>query len=262
MFQSNLQAVEFAPLVFAGAVFIFTGLGWYFGHFRLNRNSQGAVIVRDPLVTAIFGLTALVLGFTFSGSASRNSTQMDLMRTQAQALYKVYGSLKYLTPSDQVVIKKSLDNLLDLRLSAFKDIKNISDVDTQAAKIMAATREIQEQVTLATPNASAKNQALINELLLPQVRDLSSTFAASNINMKSHPPTLLMRFLFGLLCVTAFLIGYTMAVKKENDWLLAAFYTTTIGITLYVILSLEFPNLLMPYEEIMRDLLLLKEIVR
>ena len=71
-----------------------------------------------------------------------------------------------------------------------------------------------------------------------------------------------MRFLFGLLCATAFLIGYTMAVKNENDWLMAIFYTATIGIALYVILSLEFPNLLMPYEEITRDLLMLKEAVK
>ena len=262
MFQSNLQAVEFAPLVFAGAVFIFTTFGWLFGHYRLRKHPEGAVAVRDPLVAAIFALTALVLGFTFSGSASRNSAQMDLMRTQAQVLAKVYGSLKYLAPSDQVVIKKSLDNLLELRISAFKDIKNISDIDKQAGKIMAATREIQEQVTLAVPNAPVKNQALIGELLIPQVRDLTSTFLAGNISVRSHPPTLLMRFLFGLLCVTAFLIGYTMAVKNENDWLLAILYTTTIGVSLYVILSLEFPNLLMPYEEITRDLLMLKEAVK
>ena len=262
MFQSNLQAVAFAPLIFAVAIFIFTAFGWCFGYFRVRRYSEGAVVVRDPLVAAIFALTALVLGFTFSGSASRNSTQMDLMRTQAQAFTKVYGSLKYLAPSDQVAIKKSLDNLLDLRLSAFKDIKSISDIDEQAGKILVATREIQEQVILAAPNAPAKNKALIGELLVPQVRELTSTFLVGNIGVRSHPPILLMRFLFGLLCATAFLIGYTMAVKKENDWLSAAFYTVTIGISLYVILSLEFPNLLMPYDEITRDLLILKEAVK
>jgi len=68
-----------------------------------------------------------------------------------------------------------------------------------------------------------------------------------------------MRFLFFLLCIGAFLIGYTMAVKNENDWLLAGLYIALIGLSLYVILSLEMPNILMPYEEINRELLLLKE---
>jgi hypothetical protein len=50
-----------------------------------------------------------------------------------------------------------------------------------------------------------------------------------------------------------------MAVKNENDWLLAGLYIALIGLSLYVILSLEMPNILMPYEEINRELLLLKE---
>lgn len=262
IFESNLRAIEFAPLFFAGAVLLFTAIGWFFGNFRVKRHKEGNVVVRDPLVAAIFGLTALVLGFTFSGSASRNSAQMDLTRTQAQVVYKVYGSLKYLAPSDQVVVKKSLDELLDLRLSSFQNIKGMSDLDAQAAKIMAATRKIQEEVAVATPHATPKNQALIAELLAPQVRDMTAAFSAGMINVKSHPPTLLMRFLFALLCITAFLIGYTMAVKKENDWLLAALYTASIGASLYVILTLEFPNLLMPFEEINRDFLLLKEVVK
>lgn len=260
--ESNLNLVRFAPLIFAGTVFLFTAIGWLFGHYRLRAHKDEHVIVRDPLVAAIFGLTALVLGFTFSGSASRYTAQLDGNRIQAQALRKVYDSLKYLAPSDQIEVKKSLDELLDIRLSAFKNTKGLSDISVQSQKIMEGARKIQEQVTLAAANTIPKNQALINELLIPQVRDLSSSIASGVISIKSHPPTLLMRFLFGLLCVTAFLIGYTMAVKNESDWLLATLYTVIIGVALYVILSLELPNLLMPYEEVNRDFLMLKDAVK
>lgn len=260
--ESNLYVVHYAPLAFTGAVFLFTAIGWFFGHYRLKTKREEGVTVRDPLVAAIFGLTALVLGFTFSGSASRYSAQMDGLRVQAQLLSKVYGSLKYLAPDDQISIKKSLDELLDMRLSAFKDSKGMADVDAQAQKILEGTRKLQEQVAVATPNATSKNQVLISELLVPQVRALSASISSGIISSKSHPPTLLMRFLFGLLCITAFLIGYTMAVKSESDWLLATLYTIIIGIALYVILSLELPNLLMPYDEVNRDFLLLKDAVK
>jgi hypothetical protein len=262
IFESNLHAIVFAPLLFVVAILVFTVLGWYFGHYRLNKQSEGGIAVRDPLVAAIFGLSALVLGFAFSGSASRNSMQMGEIRTQAQVLYKVYGSLQYLAPSDQLTVKKSLDNLLDTRLAAYQNIKGMADIDLEAEKILAVTRKIQEQVILAIPNAPARNQALIAELLSPQVKELSTIFAAGIINMKSHPSTLVMRFLFGLLCVAAFLIGYTMAVKRESDWLLAILYTALIGVALYVILSLELPNLFMPYEELNRDFLVLKDKVK
>jgi len=261
-FESNLHVVHYAPLLFAGAILLFTAIGWYFGKFRIKANKDESITVRDPLVAAIFGLTALVLGFTFSGAADRYAAHMDVIRTQAQTLQKVYGSLQYLDPSDQSEVKKSLDNLLDIRLSAFKNMKDLLDIEVQEQNIMQAIRRLHEQVTLATANATPKNQILINELLIPQVRDLSSSLSAGMINTKSNPPALLMRFLFALLCVTAFLIGYTMAVKKESDWLLAILYTVIIGVSLYVIISLELPNLLMPYEEVNRDFLALKNVVK
>jgi|GEM_PF-3224917 len=59
---------------------------------------------------------------------------------------------------------------------------------------------------------------------MPQVKNLSTVFAAGIINTKSAPLALLMRYLYELLCVGAFLIGCTMALKNESDWLLASLY--------------------------------------
>lgn len=262
LFQSNLRAVEFVPLLLTIAIFIFTAFGWYFGKFRIRKYSGGEVIVRDSLVAAIFGLSALVLGFTFSGSASRYFDRMDGIRLEAQSLKQVYESIKYLAPSDQAKIKTLLNELLDLRLSAYKHIQSMSDVDNEANKIMASTREIEEEVRRASVNTPFENKGLVNDLLIPQVGNLSSASAAGIIKSKSHPPRLLMKFLFTMLCIGAFLIGYTMAVKKEHDWLLATLYILLIGISLYVILSLEVPNLLMSYDEINRDFLVLKEAIK
>ena len=261
-FDSNLHIAEYVPFGLIIAIFIFTGIGWSIGLYRLKKYGESGAVIRDSLAAAIFGLTALVLGFTFSGSASRYVERMDAIRVQAQTLQDVYSSLKYLSPSDQVVVKKSLDDLLDMRLSAYKNLKNMSDIDAGAAKITAAMRKIQEDVTQATLNVSSENKAFVTALLTPQVSNLATVYAAGIIDTKSHPPALLLRFLFALLCIGAFLIGYTMVLKNETDWLLATLYTLLIGISIYVILSLELPNLLMPYEEINRDLLLLKDAVK
>ena len=187
---------------------------------------------------------------------------MDAIRVQAQTLQEVYGSLKYLSKNDQVVVKKSLDNLLDVRLVAYQNLKTMSDIDSGATKIMAATRKVQEDVSRASLNMSSENKIFVAGILAPQVSNLSTVFAAGVIDTKSHPPSLLLKFLFALLCIGAFLIGYTMVLKKETDWLLAFLYTLLIGISIYVILSLELPNLLMSYEEVNRDLLLLKDAVK
>jgi len=261
-FESNLHIAQYVPFGLIIAIIIFTAIGWSIGLYRLRKYGQSGAVIRDSLATAIFGLSALVLGFTFSGSASRYVDRMDAIRVQAQALQEVYGSLKYLSGNDQVVVKKSLDDLLDVRLAAYQNIKTMSDIDSGAAKIMAATRKIQENITQATLNISSEKKAFVTGLLTPQVSNLAAVLAAGVIDTKSHPPSLLLKFLFALLCIGAFLIGYTMVLKKETDWLLAFLYTILIGTSIYVILSLELPNLLMPYEEVNRDLLLLKDAVK
>ena len=261
LFESNFRVIAYVPYLFAGSIFIFATIGWYFGRYRLKLHGGSGIAVRDSLAAAIFGLSALVLGFTFSTAANRYSIRVDSIRAQAQILGDVYGSLKYLAPSDQVELKQSLNDLLNLRLTVYKDASSRLDIDRSAEKISAATRKIYEQATQAVRNAPVSSQALANEILLPQVRSLSTVFADGLVNTKSHPPSLLMRFLYALLCVGAFLIGYTMAVKNESDWLLASLYIILVGFSLYVILSLELPNILMPYEEINREFLMLKESV-
>ncbi|MBU3555177.1 hypothetical protein [Polynucleobacter sp. UB-Piko-W3] len=261
-FESNLHIAQYVPFGLIIAIIIFTAIGWSVGLYRLKKYGESGAVIRDSLAAAIFGLSALVLGFTFSGSASRYVDRMDAIRVQAQTLQQVYGSLKYLNKNDQVVVKKSLDDLLDARLTAYKNLIAMSDIDAGGAKIMAATRKIQEDVTQATLNTSSENKAFATGLLTSQVSNLATAFAAGVIDTKSHPPSLLLKFLFALLCIGAFLIGYTMVLKNETDWLLASLYTLLIGISIYVILSLELPNLLMPYEEVNRDLLMLKDAVR
>ena len=262
LINSNLQLVSLVPLALTFSIFISTAAGWYFGRFRIKRHGNHSIVVRDFLVTAIFGLSALVLGLTFSGSTSRYISRMDMNRVQAQTLQEIYGSLKYLSPADQVEIKNSLNQLLELRLTTYKNINNISDLEIGSKKLIDSTRKIQEQVTEAVSRTSPNNKLLAQEVLVPQVRSLSSSFFTGIINAKSHPPELLMRFLFTLVCIGSFLIGYTMVVKNEIDWLLATLYTVLVGFSLYVILAMEAPNLLMPYEVMNQDFLLLQETMK
>jgi hypothetical protein len=85
----------------------------------------------------------------------------------------------------------------------------------------------------------------------------SHTTFIGAIKIKTQPPPLMIRFLYALICVASLLIGYTVAAKGQNDWFLAAIYLLMVGYGLYFILSLEYPNLLMPFEQINEAFLLL-----
>mgnify|MGYP000199182874 FL=1 len=179
------------------------------------------------------------------------------MRTQANAIRDVYQSINYLQPQDQSNIKKQLINLIHLRLAAYQNLQSMNDIDVGSEKLSVQLRKITENVIEASSNASPANKQMVGEILMPQMRNLVAVFNVGVVKTKSHPPLLVLRFLYVLLCMGALLIGYTMAVKNENDWFLAVTYVVLMGFGLYVILSLEFPNLLMSYEEFNKDLLIL-----
>lgn len=258
LYGLSLDLVRLAPAFFALSISLFMGAGWLFGHYRIKKLGEDGVAVRDSLVAAIFGLSALVLGFTFSSASNHYDSRIETIRMQASSIKDLYASTKYLQPADQIAIKKSLIDLLDLRLTAYENIETISDIDRGGDRVTTMVKKINEEVIRAALNAPANNKPMIIEILLPQMRNLATIFNVGTIKTKSHPPILLMRFLYILLCMGALLIGYTMAIKRETDWFLAVIYVLLMGLGLHVILSLEYPNLLMPYGEFNRDMLLLK----
>lgn len=260
LYGLRLELIQYAPAFFGVSIALFMGLGWLFGRYRIKRQ-EGSIAVRDSLVAAIFGLSALVLGFTFSSASSHYDNRIETVRAQAGSIKNVYGSTKYLQLSDRETIKKLLLDLLDVRLNAYENIEAMSDIDSASNKISTLVEKIHEQVIDSSFRVSPQNAPMVSQILMPQMNNLVTVFNVGALKTKSHPPTLLMRFLYILLCIGAVLIGYTMAVKDESDWFLAVVYVLIMGYGLHVILSLEYPNLLMPYGEFNRDLLLLKNVL-
>ena len=250
---NHLNIVRFAPLIFLTSILIFLGIGWLYGKYRLRTSDK--VIVRDSLATAIFGLSALVLGFTFSNSHDHFDARVSLMRAQADAVYQVYQSSKYLSPTDENVVRESLKEILNTRLSIFENVDSFKVLNENLDDISTKLNKLNELVILSISRAPASTRELADKIMRPQQDHLMDVFKAGILNVKHHPPAILERFLFTLLSVGALLSGYAMAVQKEEDWFLTTIYLTLMGLTLYVIFALEFPNELFPYEAFNADLL-------
>ena len=248
---------QLAPLYFVFSILIFIGIGWVIGRYRL-RKQDGVVLIRDSLATAIFALSALVLGFAFSTATSNYYGRIDANRAQASAIKEVYMSLKYLTVTDQLDIKKTLKELLDFRVDLVHRTITYEQLNINTEQLLALIRKINEDTVIASQRAAPENRPLVDQILNPAVAHLATVFNEGLLKMKSHPPRLLMQFLFMLLSIGGLLIGYTMAVKKEHDWFLAILYVALIGACLHVILSFEYANILMSHQLVDDDLLRLK----
>jgi hypothetical protein len=224
-----------------------------FGKYRLRKSDK--VIVRDSLASAIFGLSALVLGFTFSGANEHFDKRISLIRAQADAITQVYQSSKYLNPRDQIEVHNSLKEILADRLAMFQEVNTFDALNANTTRLGDKLNEFNELMMLSIPRAPIGNRELADKILRPQADNLMEVLRDGMLNARRHHPVILERFLFALLSIGALLSGYAMAVKNEEDWFLTFIYLGLMGFALYVIFALEFPNELFPYETFNADLL-------
>jgi hypothetical protein len=257
---NNLNLVKFTPYIFLVSIVIFLGIGWLYGKYRLK--TSGDVIIRDALATAIFGLSALVLGFTFSGANEHFDKRVELMRSQADSIRQVYQSSRYLNTTDQLAVRKSLQAITADRLVMYQDIKTIADLNTNLDRLTAQANQLNELIITSIPRAPANSRELAEKVLRPQQDQLMDSITAGALNARHHPPPIIDRFLFVLLSLGALLSGYAMAVQKEEDWFLTILYLAVMGFALYVIFALEYPNQIFDYEIFNADLLRTQKLIQ
>lgn len=254
----KLGLIQFTYIFVGVSVLLFMVAGWLFGTYHLKKRAK-PLAIQNGLVGAIFGLSALVLGFTFSSATSSFSARIDGNRAEASAVKALYKSAKYLEPADQLHLEKSLRQLLDYRVNAYVNLRSAAEVDTITDKITSFIIKINEDTVTAAQKTTATNRLLVDQILRPQLATLTSVFTAGTIKVTSHPPNLILKFLFILLIIGGILTGYSMAIKNETNWILSVLYALIISFTFHVIISLEYPNIFMLPEEFNRDLLKVRD---
>lgn len=190
-------------------------IGWLYGRYRTRATNH--IIVRDSLATAIFGLSALVLGFTFSNATDRYDKRMSLTRDQAYTLKQIYQSSHYLRTEDRIMVQNALKKILELRIFKYENIKKMDDLDAHNNALTQSLNALNEEANRAISRASANTRDLAENILKPQLAHLLDVFQEGILNGKHHPPAIIDRFLFVLLSIGALLSGYSMAIKKEED---------------------------------------------
>ena len=254
---NHLSIVKYVPIIFFSSILTFLLIGWLYGRYRTRTTEH--VIVRDSLATAIFGLSALVLGFTFSNAAEHFDTRMSVIRDQANSVKQVYQSSNYLNPKDRSIVQNTLRQMITLRVSVYENIQTFDDLDGKTDAMGKLLNELNEEVNIAIPRAPASTKGLADTVLRPQLTHLLDIFQTGILSAKHHPPVIIERFLFILLSIGALLSGYSMAIKKEEDWFLTVLYLGLMGFALYVIFSLEFPHQLQDPQFINADFLRLQQ---
>ncbi|MDP2282586.1 MAG: DUF4239 domain-containing protein [Pseudohongiella sp.] len=234
-----LTDLGFSLGLFLGMLLCFD-LGRYLGVGRLSMDHEGVAKGAGPVEAAVFGLLGLLLAFSFSGAAARFEERRFLIATEANAISSTYQLLDLIPEQGQPELRTLFQRYLENRIVIYRDAANVELTDAREAE----TSALQSQIwAAALSNVSQPGvPASVTMLLLPSLNDMFDITSTRAAAMENHPPRVIYVLLLCLSLLSAMLAGYVLSIGKGRNWFYMLLFTTSISLTLYVIVDLEYPR--------------------
>ncbi len=232
------------PLLFFMGIIAFIYIGFLVGRFRLKiKINNERPVINNDFVTAIFGFAALLIAFSFSIAASHFGDRQAATFKEVSTISAAYEAATLLNAPDSLKLQNSILDYLDSRITFYDGLESVKILNDRINQQKNRLTKIKFQTIEALANAPLRTRQLVSASVFSSVEKMNESFEAQAMLMKIHPPRLIMQSLAILIAIVSFLSGYSMAIKKEHDWVLASLFALIMMGTIYVILHLEYPNI-------------------
>ena len=222
-------------LVVLAALLAGASIGFRGNRWLLRRSGETKPESHDHLLSAVLGLLALLLGFTFSLTLNRYEARRDLVVQEANAIGTAWLRAQILEPQNKAAVSDLLRSYLDARL-------DWSETDA-ANDSLARTAVLQQQLWAATGQAvrSDPNPQLTRGLMdaMNESFDLASAREAAR---SAHVPDRVLTVLLLYAVLSAAMLGYTSAAKGKPQRIATLSVQLLLTLALVMILDIDRPR--------------------
>ena len=231
-------AAIFAVALFAGLVALLD-LGRRIGIRQLARDPEGARAGVGPIDGAIFGLLGLLIAFTFSGAATRFDWRRDLIVQEANDIGTAYLRLDLLPAETQPQLREQFRHYVDTRVEVYRRLPDV----TAALEALAQANQLQGEIwATAVAACRTANSPSTTSLMLTALNAMIDITTTRTMAARTHPPAIVFVMLGAIALVSALLAGNGMAGSQARNWVHVLAFAAILGITVYVILDMEYPR--------------------
>ena len=213
------------------------GYRYAVGHSKRENEQEGWAFGLGQ--AAIFGLIALILGFSFSFAAERYEARRALVVTEASAIDTTHLRGSFLPAAQRALFRKVLIEYTRTRLKTYGDV---SDAHLERRDLDEG-RALQDRMW-AIASSSARRDPR-NPFVVDLTRSVIEVIGVSEQQaaaFSNHVP----RVIIGLvvLCTTigAFLLGMTFGRAKSPHAVLAGIFCLLFAATVFTIIDLDHPQ--------------------
>ena len=186
-------------------------------------------------ISAIFGLMAFLLAFTFGMSGNRFDTRRDNIVNEANAIGTALILADLYPDDDRKAFREDFKSYIEERIDYFETghIPGEGTIKVDHGTILwerAARLSHKQEYYLAS------------QQMIPVMTDMLSLNTTRLIGEMSTVPDSIVWMLFILALVCAFYLGYSSGNKKYFDWFLAVGFCVLICVIIYITLDLDRPR--------------------
>jgi hypothetical protein len=247
--MSTLLLEVLVALCLVAVLWFSTRLGGWFAQRVKVRNDDMQQL--GVVQTAMLGLLALLLGFSYSGAMTRFVARQDLMLAETNAVGTAWLRADLIeNEADRTGMKDALRRYTDARIELFEKtftpqgeslLTKLSVAHADAwARAVAASRG---GGAGGTENGGGGSRQNLGMLLLPPLNDVADLMTSQNAARARHLPTLIMVVIFICACGSVASVGFSSVfiVRKTN--LPAVALVVLIAAAIWLIIDLDFPRL-------------------
>lgn len=189
---------------------------------------------------AIFGLIALILGFSFSFAADRFEARRSLVVSEASAIGTTYLRSDFLPAIQGRAFRKLLLTYTARRLNTYELVIDAHTKSGAVAGVVDESVKLQDQMweTAAAASKSAPGSLPLNSLAasVNAMIDVSQQQAAA---LNNHVPFTILGFVLLCTIVGAMLLGLTFGRAKTPHVPLSIIFCVLFVSTVFTILDLD-----------------------
>jgi hypothetical protein len=201
-----------------------------------TENEGGAT---GTTISAMLGLLAFLLAFTFGMSASRYDTRRKNIVDEANAIGTALLRADLYPDEERAAFRNDFHQYLEARIHYFEAGQDI--VEAEKAKTKADNYGTQLWVR-ATKLSHQPDRYVATMQMIPALNgmlDISTTRLMAEL---ARVPDTIVSMLFVLSLATAFYLGYSSAAKGRLDWFVAVGFCVLTSVVVYITLDLDRPR--------------------
>jgi hypothetical protein len=219
-------------LLLAGVEFGYRSHGWLQG-----RGGAGASRHDGPehLLSAVLGLLALLLGFTFSLALNRYEARRDLVLQEANAIGTTWLRAQLLEEPNRTAMSKLLRDYVDARI--------VWSVSTDARPSLVATSAIQQKLWVITGAAvRTDSSAQLSRGVMDAMNGSFDLASARTVARSAHIPDRVLHILLLYAILSVVMLGYIQAANGRPHRVATTLLLVLLTLALIVILDVDRPR--------------------